>query len=57
MNQKKYIILLLVAMFFPIIATAQFFEKQKVVVWEIRDNNNDVKVATATKSMMHSCIV
>ena len=56
MNQKKYIVLL-VAMFFPIIATAQFFEKQKVAVWEIRDNNNDAKVATATKSMMHSCIV
>lgn len=49
--------MLFVVMFFPIIAAAQFFEKQKVVVWEIRDNNNDVKLSPGAKSMMRSGIV
>lgn len=54
---NRIIIMVFVAVLFPVIATAQFFEKQKVVVWEIRDNNNDVKVSPAAKSMIRFSIV
>ena len=38
-----------VVVFLPTTATAQFFARQKVVVWEVFDRNNDVKVAEGTK--------
>lgn len=58
MDRKIFIPLLLcVATLFPSVATAQFFEKQKVVVWEIYDRNNDVKVSSATKQQIRTSIV
>ena len=58
MSRKLSIILLLcVAMLLPSIATAQFFAKQKVVVWTVMDRNNDVKVADATKTQIRTSIV
>lgn len=58
MDRKIIIPLLLcVATLFPSVATAQFFEKQKVVVWEIYDRNNDVKVSLATKQQIRISIV
>ena len=45
------------AMLLPSIATAQFFAKQKVVVWTVMDRNNDVKVADATKTQIRTSIV
>ena len=58
MDRKTIIYLLLcVATLFPSVAAAQFFEKQKVVVWEIYDRNNDVKVSSATKQQIRTSIV
>lgn len=58
MNRKLLILLLCcMAMLVPSIASAQFFEKQKVVVWEVFDRNNDVKVAQATKQQIRTSIV
>ena len=58
MDRKIIIPLLLcVATLFPSVAAAQFFEKQKVVVWEIYDRNNDVKVSSATKQQIRTSIV
>lgn len=58
MSRKLSIIVLLcVAMLLPSIATAQFFAKQKVVVWAVMDRNNDVKVADATKTQIRTSIV
>ena len=58
MCRKLSIILFLcVAMLFPSIASAQFFEKQNVVVWEVFDRNNDVKVAQSTKQQIRTSIV
>lgn len=58
MDRKIIIPLLLcVATLFPSVTTAQFFEKQKVVVWEINDRNNDVKVSSATKQQIRTSIV
>lgn len=39
-------------MFVPYIATAQFFAKQQVAVWEIWDRNNDVSLAEGTKTQI-----
>lgn len=41
----------------PFVASAQFFEKQKVIVWEIFDRNNDVKVSPAAKQMIRTGFV
>lgn len=49
MRNNWYLIFLCVAMFVPYIATAQFFAKQKVAIWEIWDRNNDVSLAEGTK--------
>lgn len=49
--------LLCMAALLPAIAEAQFFAKQKVVVWEVFDRNNDVKVADATKTQIRTAIV
>lgn len=58
MNRKLLILLLCcVAVLVPSIASAQFFEKQKVVVWEVFDRNNDVKVAQSTKQQIRTSIV
>ncbi len=56
MYRKLSIILLLcVAMLAPSIVTAQsFFAKQRVAVWEIFDRNNDVKLATSTKTTIRT---
>ena len=43
-------------MLLPSIAKAQFFDKVKVVVWEVLDNNNDVTVAAATKYEIRNSI-
>lgn len=41
----------------PSIVTAQsFFAKQRVAVWEIFDRNNDVKLATSTKTTIRTNI-
>lgn len=50
MRKNWYLLFLCVAVFVPYIAAAQFFEKQKVVVWDIHDNNNDVEVSPGTKT-------
>lgn len=53
-----YILLLLsVVMLLPSVASAQFFAKQKVAVWQIADRNNDVKVAEGTKQQIRTSIV
>lgn len=57
MRKNWYLLFLCVAMFVPCIATAQFFEKQKVAVWEIFDNNNDVKVSSGTKTEIKSKMI
>ena len=58
MYRKLSIILLLcVAMLAPSVVTAQsFFAKQRVAVWEIFDRNNDVKLATSTKTTIRTNI-
>lgn len=58
MIQRKHIFLLLcVAMLAPSIVTAQsFFAKQKVAVWEVFDRNNDVSLATSTKTTIRANI-
>ena len=48
-RKLSIIFLLCVAMLFPSIASAQFFAKQKVLVWEVRDRNNDVELSRGTK--------
>lgn len=54
---RKYsLIFLCVAMLLPSIAKAQFFNKVKVVVWELLDNNNDVTVSAATKYEIRNSI-
>lgn len=57
MRKNWYLLFLCVAMCIPCIATAQFFEKQKVAVWEIFDNNNDVKVSSGTKTEIKSKMI
>ncbi len=58
MSRKfSIIVLLCIAALLPSIATAQFFAKQKVVVWAVMDRNNDVKVADATKTQIRTSIV
>lgn len=58
MSRKfSIIVLLCIAALLPSIATAQFFAKQKVVVWAVMDRNNDVKVADATKMQIRTSIV
>ena len=57
MRKKLYLLFLCVAISIPCIATAQFFEKQKVAVWEIFDNNNDVKVSSGTKTEIKSKMI
>lgn len=58
MSRKLSIIVLLcVAMLLPSVATAQFFAKQRVVVWAVMDRNNDVKAADATKTQIRTSIV
>lgn len=58
MNNKIIVPLLLLAVILlPSTLSAQFFEKQKVVVWEIFDRNNDVKVASSTKQQIRASIV
>ena len=58
MDRKIVIPLLLcVATLFPSVSTAQFFEKQKVVVWEIYDRNNGVEASSATKQQIYTSIV
>ncbi len=58
MSRKLSIIVFLcVAVLLPSIATAQFFAKQKVVVWAVMDRNNDVKVADATKTQIRTSMV
>lgn len=58
MIQRKHIFLLMcVAMLAPSIVTAQsFFAKQKVAVWEVFDRNNDVSLATSTKTTIRTNI-
>ncbi|MDO5496911.1 MAG: formylglycine-generating enzyme family protein [Alistipes sp.] len=54
---RKYsLIFLCVAMLLPSIAKAQFFDKVKVVVWEILDNNNDVTVSAPTRYEIRNSI-
>ena len=50
MRNNWYLVFLCVAMFVPYIATAQMFEKQKVAVWEVFDNNYGATVNSATKT-------
>ena len=58
MKQKVSILLLLcVAILLPSIATAQFFEKQKVVVWKVFDRNNDVKVSQGVKTEIQQYLI
>ena len=58
MKQKISILLLLcVAILLPSIATAQFFEKQKVVVWKVFDRNNDVKVSQGVKTEIQQYLI
>ena len=52
MRNNWYLVFLCVAMFVPYIATAQFFAKQNVAVWEIWDRNNDVSLAEGTKAQI-----
>ncbi len=44
-------------MLLPSVASAQFFAKQKVAVWQITDRNNDVKVAEGTKQQIRTSMV
>ena len=58
MNRKIFISLFLcVAMLLPSDSAAQFFAKQKVVVWAVMDRNTDVKVAEGTKTQIRTSIV
>lgn len=52
MRNNWYLVFLCVAIFVPYIATAQFFAKQNVAVWEIWDSNNDVSLAEGTKAQI-----
>lgn len=57
MRIKSFLPLLCVAMLFPSIATAQFFEPSKVVVWDVYDNNSNVVVERATKYEIYSSMI
>lgn len=57
MRKNWYLLFLCVAISIPCIATAQFFEKQKVAIWDIFDNNNDVKVNSETKTVIKSKMI
>ena len=57
MKKILFLIIACVVMLIPSDVIAQFFDKQKVVVWEIVDQNNDVKVADATKAQIRSSMV
>lgn len=57
MRGKISFFLLFIIILFPTVSAAQFFEKQKVLVWDIFDRVNDVKVATATKQQIRTSIV
>lgn len=57
MGRKVFSLILYLTVLCPFVASAQFFEKQKVVVWEIFDRNNDVKVSSAAKQMMRTGFV
>ncbi|MBQ7856070.1 MAG: sel1 repeat family protein [Alistipes sp.] len=46
----SFTLLLCVAVLIPSIAAAQFFAKQNVLVWEVRDRNNDVELSDGTKT-------
>lgn len=55
--RQRLLLLLCVAMLLPSVASAQFFAKQKVAVWEIADRNNDVSVNDGTKHEIRTSIV
>lgn len=55
--RQRLLLLLCVAMLLPSAASAQFFAKQKVAVWEIADRNNDVSVNDGTKHEIRTSIV
>ena len=55
--KQRLLLLLCVAMLLPSVASAQFFAKQKVAVWEIADRNNDVSVNDGTKHEIRTSIV
>ena len=57
MRGKISFLLLCMTILFPAVSTAQFFEKQKVLVWEVFDRVNDVKVAIGTKQQIRTSIV
>ena len=57
MGRKVFSLILFLTVLCPLVASAQFFEKQKVVVWEIFDRNNDVKVSSAAKQMIRTGFV
>ena len=44
-------------MLFPSIASAQFFAKQTVLVWEVRDRNNDVELSRGTKDEIKAKLI
>ncbi len=58
MKHRTHLFLLIcVVILFPSITTAQsFFAQQNVAVWEIFDRNNDVKLATSTKTTIRTNI-
>ena len=47
----------ILAILLPSIATAQFFAKQKVVVWAVMDRNNDVKVSQGVKTEIQQYLI
>lgn len=55
--RQRLLLLLCVAMLLPSVASAQFFAKHKVAVWEIADRNNDVSVNDGTKHEIRTSIV
>ena len=57
MNKNIYLYLLIcLVLFIPGKTEAQFFARQKVLVWDLFDRNNDVKVAVGTKELIRSNI-
>lgn len=56
-RKLSIIFLLCVAMLFPSIASAQFFAKQTVLVWEVRDRNNDVELSRGTKDEIKAKLI
>lgn len=58
MYRKSHILFLLcLATLLPSIAKAQFFTKQKVVVWNISDTNSNIAISEATKKIIHENII